>query len=139
MPAVSVVIPVYNSAKYLRECLDSIVAQTFSDWEIIAVDDGSSDESPEILDEYAAKDSRIKVIHKANAGVSAARNDGLDAAQGEYVVFVDSDDLLVVNALDILHKTISSENADIAFADHFSFQCDKNQEKERRYVSRYYE
>ena len=79
-PKVSIVIPVYNSAKYLRECIDSVLAQFFSDWEVVAVDDGSSDDSPAILDEYAAKDSRIKVIHKANGGVSAARNDGLAAA-----------------------------------------------------------
>ena len=132
MPAVSVVIPVYNSAKYLRECLDSVVSQTFDDWEIVAVDDGSSDESPAILDEYAAKDSRIRVIHKANAGVSAARNDGLDTAKGEYIVFVDSDDLLLASALDILYKKISSENADVVFGDHLSFSSSNAQE--RRYV-----
>ena len=134
LPKVSVVIPVYNSAKYLRECLDSIVAQTFSDWEVIAVDDGSSDESPAILDEYAAKDSRIKAIHKANGGVSAARNDGLDAAAGEYVLFVDSDDLLLANAIEILYKTVLNENADVVFGDHTSFRSEKESAKERRYV-----
>lgn len=134
MPAVSVVIPVYNSAKYLRECLDSIIAQTFSDWEVVAVDDGSSDDSPAILDEYATKDSRIKVIHKANGGVSAARNDGLGAACGDYVLFVDSDDLLLANALDVLYKKTSSENADVTFGDHLSFQGDDCPEKDRRYI-----
>ena len=134
MPAVSVVIPVYNSAKYLRECLDSVVAQTFSDWEVVAVDDGSSDNSPAILDEYAAKDSRIKVIHKANGGVSAARNDGLAAASGEYVLFADSDDLLLANALDVLYKKISDEKADIVFGDHLSFQGNDGPEKDRRYI-----
>jgi glycosyltransferase involved in cell wall biosynthesis len=134
MPAVSVVIPVYNSAKYLRECLDSVVAQTFSDWEVVAVDDGSSDNSPVILDEYAAKDSRIKVIHKANGGVSAARNDGLAAASGEYVLFADSDDLLLANALDVLYKKISDEKADIVFGDHLSFQGNDGPEKDRRYI-----
>ena len=133
-PKVSIVIPVYNSAKYLRECIDSVLAQFFSDWEVVAVDDGSSDDSPAILDEYAAKDSRIKVIHKANGGVSAARNDGLAAACGEYVLFVDSDDLLLANALEVLIQKISSENADVVFGDHFSFQGNDGPEKDRRYI-----
>ena len=92
MPYFSIVIPVYNVAPYLRECLDSALAQTFSDWEAICVDDGSTDGSGEILDEYAAKDGRFKVIHQKNAGVSAARNFGIDAAVGEYVTFLDGDD-----------------------------------------------
>ena len=92
MPYFSIVIPVYNVAPYLRECLDSALAQTFSDWEAICVDDGSTDGSGEILDEYAAKDGRFKVIHQKNAGVSAARNFGIDAAGGEYVTFLDGDD-----------------------------------------------
>ena len=119
LPKVSVVIPIYNSAKYLRECLDSIVAQTFLDWEVIAVNDGSSDESPAILDEYAVKDSRIKVIRKANGGVSAARNDGLDAAAGEYVLFVDSDDWLSKDALQVLLEATLNGTADVAIADHW--------------------
>ena len=103
MPAISVVIPVYNSQKYLRECIDSVLAQSFADFEVVAVDDGSSDESPAILDEYAAKDSRVKVVHKANGGVSAARNDGFDVVSGDYVLFVDSDDYLAADALDRHH------------------------------------
>ena len=119
LPKISVVIPVYNSAKYLRECLDSVVSQSFSDWEVVAVDDGSSDESPAILDEYAAKDSRIKVLHKANAGVSAARNDGLNVAVGEYVLFVDSDDWLEQDALRLMIDATSSSAVDVVIADHF--------------------
>lgn len=88
----SIIIPVYNVAPYLRECLDSVLAQTFTDWEAICIDDGSTDGSGEILDEYAAKDKRFKVIHQKNAGVSAARNAGIDAAGGEYVTFLDGDD-----------------------------------------------
>jgi len=88
----SIIIPVYNVAPYLRECLDSVLAQTYTDWEAICVDDGSTDGSGAILDEYAAKDPRFKVIHQANAGVSAARNAALDIAQGEWVWFVDGDD-----------------------------------------------
>ena len=90
----SIIIPVYNVARYLRECLDSVLAQTFGDWEAICVDDGSTDGSAVILDEYAAKDARFRVIHQANAGVSAARNAALDAAKGEIVCFCDADDKL---------------------------------------------
>lgn len=92
MSLVSIIVPVYNAAPYLRSCLDSLLAQTLEDIEIICVNDGSSDASPQILDEYANRDHRIRVIHQENAGVSAARNAGLQAAYGAYVGFVDSDD-----------------------------------------------
>ena len=88
----SIVIPVYNVAPYLRECLDSVLAQTFEDWEALCVDDGSTDGSGDILDEYAAKDTRFKVVHQKNAGVSAARNAALDRAQSEWLCFLDADD-----------------------------------------------
>lgn len=91
-PKISVIVPVYNVEKYLRRCLDSIRAQTFTDFECICVDDGSSDGSGKILDEYAEQDSRFVVIHKDNGGVSSARNAGLDVARGEWIAFVDSDD-----------------------------------------------
>ena len=91
-PKISIIVPVYNVEKYLRRCLDSIASQTFNDWECILIDDGSPDNSGVICDEYAEKDSRFRVIHQKNAGVSAARNAGLDAARGEWVGFVDSDD-----------------------------------------------
>lgn len=93
-PKITVIIPVYNVEKYLRKCLDSVINQTYTNLEIICVDDGSPDNSGAILDEYAKKDSRIIVIHQENAGVSAARNQGLDIATGEYIAFVDSDDWL---------------------------------------------
>lgn len=121
-PKISVVIPVYNSAKYLRECLDSICNQSFSDWEIIAVDDGSPDESPAILDEYANRENRIHVIHKKNGGVSAARNDGLMAATGDYVLFVDSDDWLDLNALQVSYEEAVSQNADVVITDHWNWK-----------------
>ena len=95
----SIIIPVYNSAPYLRECLNSVLAQTFTDWEAICVDDGSTDGSGVILDEYAAKDKRFRVIHQKNAGVSAARNAALDVTQGEWIWFVDSDDYILTGAL----------------------------------------
>ena len=94
MPKVSVIVPVYNAEKYLNRCVDSILAQTFTDWELLLVDDGSPDRSGEICDEYAAADSRIRVFHKENGGVSSARNLGLDNMQGEFVTFVDADDML---------------------------------------------
>ena len=89
---VSVIIPVYNVEKYLAECVDSVLAQSCQNYEIILVDDGATDSSGRMCDEYARKDSRIRVIHQSNGGLSAARNAGLDAAQGEYVYFLDSDD-----------------------------------------------
>lgn len=91
-PAISIIIPVYNAEKYLRRCIESVLSQSFTDFELILVDDGSKDSSPQICDEYVAKDDRVRVIHKENGGVSAARNDGLDIAKGEYVTFIDSDD-----------------------------------------------
>ena len=92
MSVVSVIIPVYKAEKYLRRCLDSLIAQTFTDWTAICIDDGSPDRSPAILDEYAARDARIRVIHKANAGVSSARNEGIKNADGEFIHFMDADD-----------------------------------------------
>ena len=99
MPKVSIIVPVYKAEKYLNRCIDSIIAQTFTDWELLLIDDGSPDRSGEICDEYAQKDTRIRVFHKNNGGVSSARNLGLDNVLGEYVTFVDSDDWLLDNAL----------------------------------------
>ncbi len=92
---ISIIVPVYNVEDYISECIDSILTQTFSDWELILVDDGSTDSSGKICDEYALKDSRIKVIHKNNGGLSSARNAGLDIAKGEYITFIDSDDVII--------------------------------------------
>ena len=94
MNKISIIIPVYQVEKYIKRCLDSILSQTYSNLEIILIDDGSRDMSGKICDEYAIKDSRIKVIHQDNAGVSVARNKGLDICTGDYVTFVDSDDFL---------------------------------------------
>ena len=94
---ISVIVPVYNAEKYLADCVQSIISQTYRNLEIILVDDGSKDSSGSICDSFAEKDSRIKVIHQENAGVSAARNHGLDECHGEYVSFVDSDDYYSTN------------------------------------------
>ena len=87
MPVVSIIVPIYNCEKYLRQCLDSILAQSINDYEVILINDGSKDNSGEICDEYAKLDNRFKAIHKNNEGLSAARNDGLDVARGEWVTF----------------------------------------------------
>lgn len=92
MPFFSVIIPVYRAEQYLRECVESVLAQTFEDWECVLVDDGSPDGCPAICDGYARQDGRVRVIHQSNSGVSAARNAGMRAASGEYLVFLDSDD-----------------------------------------------
>lgn len=106
----SVVIPVYNVEKYLKDCLDSVLNQTFADWEAICVNDGSTDNSSAILAEYASRDSRIKAITQPNGGLSAARNTGMRAAQGEYVFFLDSDDWLETNALKVLSEHLNGED-----------------------------
>ena len=99
MPKVSIIVPIYNSETHLSRCIDSILAQTYSDFELILVNDGSIDNSGKICDEYAQKDSRIIVIHKENGGTSSARNIGLEKSHGEYITFVDSDDTIYPNYL----------------------------------------
>lgn len=99
MPKVSIIVPVYKAEKYLNRCIDSILAQTFTDWELLLIDDGSTDRSGDICDEYAKKDTRIRVFHKENGGVSSARNLGLDSAQGEWVTFIDADDYILPDFL----------------------------------------
>ena len=109
MPQISVVVPVYNTEKYLSQCIDSILAQTFTDFELILINDGSSDTSGKICDDYAQNDSRIVVIHKENGGVSSARNNGLDSAKGEWIMFVDSDDYLSVGYLSAFHMDVTHD------------------------------
>lgn len=111
-PQISVIIPVYKVEKYLRQCVDSILSQTFKDLEIILVDDGSPDFCPEICDEYAGKHDNIIVVHKENGGLGNARNTGLDNARGKYVCFIDSDDYLRVNTLDYCFSLAENLHAD---------------------------
>lgn len=111
---ISVIVPVYNVEPYLRKCIDSILAQTYRDFELILIDDGSPDNCGAICDEYAAQDSRIRVIHQGNCGVSVARNTGLDAAKGEYVSFVDSDDWIDNEYLEHLYRLLVNFQAQIS-------------------------
>lgn len=116
-PAVSVILPIYCVEKYLEQCIDSILVQTCSDLEIILVNDGSTDHCGNICDKYSAKDSRIRVIHKKNGGVSSARNAGLDIAVGEYIAFIDPDDTVHSRYIEILLDLCQRYDCDIA-------QCD---------------
>ena len=113
MPIISVIVPVYKVEKYLEECIDSILFQTFADYELILIDDGSPDRCGEICDWYAKKDKRIKVIHQENKGLSAARNAGLDIAESDYITFIDSDDIVSIHYLEDLYQSLCLYNADI--------------------------
>ena len=112
-PLITIVVPIYKVEKYLGRCIDSLIAQTYPNIEIILADDGSPDRCGAICDEYAQKDSRIKVIHQENKGVAAARNAALDIAQGEYIMFVDSDDYVEPTFCEIPLKTAQQQNADM--------------------------
>lgn len=120
-PAISIIVPVYNTADTLRRCFESIISQNFSDWECLIIDDGSTDASPAICDEYAVRDARFKVFHKKNGGVSSARNLGLKNICGEWVTFVDADDKLTKNAFD---DSVIKSHADIIFNSYYYIQSD---------------
>ena len=112
-PKISIIVPIYNVEKYLPKCIDSIINQTLENIEIILVNDGSTDSCAEIIESYANKDNRIKVIHKKNGGQSSARNMGLDIAKGEYIGFVDSDDWLHYDMYENMYKSIKKVNSDL--------------------------
>lgn len=129
MCEISIIVPVYNVEKYLNKCVDSILNQTFKEFELILVDDGSPDNSGAICDQYAEKDSRVTVIHKENGGLSDARNAGIEVAQGKYLGFIDSDDYIAEDMYDILYQNIKKYNADISsvelisvYNDHFKLK-----------------
>ena len=113
MPAISIIIPVYNVEKYLRRCLDSVLAQTFKDWQAICVNDGSPDGCGAILDEYAARDSRFIVVNKKNGGLSDARNAGMPHATGEYILYLDSDDFIHPQTMEIAYAMAQRDKSDI--------------------------
>lgn len=123
-PEISVVVPVYNVEKYLKECVDSILGQSFEDLELILVDDGSKDSSGTMCDELAAQDARVRVIHKPNGGLSDARNTGMDAARGKYITFIDSDDIVSIDYLRVMHEAAVKYKAQIV-------QCGFCREREK--------
>lgn len=135
---ISVIVPIYKAENYLRKCVDSILNQTYKNLEIILVDDGSPDGSGAICDEYAKKDKRVVVIHKKNAGVSAARNSGLDIAKGDYVAFVDSDDYVDEKMYEALVGAFEKTKADLVICDHYSVCGDKILSKSKHETASFY-
>lgn len=117
-PLITIVIPVYNVENYLHKCVNSVINQTYSNLEIILVDDGSPDKCGQICDEYKKKDNRIKVIHKKNGGLSDARNAGIDIAKGKYISFIDSDDYVDIDYIEFLYNQISKYNVSISICSH---------------------
>lgn len=117
MPFVSIIIPVYNVASFLPDCLDSVLNQTFSDFEVLCVDDGSTDKSIDILNQYAQKDSRIRILTQKNKGCSVARNNALAVAQGKYIAFLDSDDAYHPQFLSVLTRVAQEENVPLVWCD----------------------
>lgn len=141
MPEISIIVPVYKVEQYLSRCVESILAQTFTDFELILVDDGSPDRCPQICDEYSKRDKRIRVIHKKNGGVSDARNIGIDVATGEFIAFVDSDDWLVNDIYEYALNIQKQYNADIVefgirkVKDEKDAIIEKQMEKEGKVIS----
>lgn len=131
---ISVVIPVYNVEKYLQECLDSVSAQTYENFEAVIIDDGSQDTSGAICDSYAARDTRLRVIHQKNSGLSAARNAGLDASRGAYLLFLDSDDMLRSDALEKLAETVSGGEDFVIFDAECFSDSDRNSPVMQGYI-----
>ncbi len=132
---ISVIIPVYNVEEYLKECVDSVLSQTYENYEIILINDGSTDSSGKICDEYAEKNDKISVVHKENGGLSDARNKGLSLANGKYVYFLDSDDYIIPEAFAELVLIIEKENSDFVFFDAKSFEDgNKSFNIEQRYI-----
>ena len=141
MPLISVIVPVYNVEKYLKQCLDSILVQTFSNIEIICVNDGSTDNSRKILEEYKNKDSRIKIVDKKNGGLSSARNAGMKVAVGEFISFIDSDDWIEPTMLEKLYESMTTHNTDITICavHQFDEQKQKNDDSNKYYTLEYFD
>ena len=125
-PKISVLVPIYNVEKYLRQCLDSLVGQTLQEIEIICINDGSTDSSPEIIQEYAQNDSRVKVITKKNSGYGDSMNRGLAKASGEYIGILESDDFLEKNAFERLYRLAKKHDADVVRANYYHFKGGEN-------------
>lgn len=121
LPLISIIVPVYNVEAYLTDCMESIVKQSYTNFQVILVDDGSTDRSGLVCDQYAERDSRIQVIHKKNGGLSDARNVGLDIAEGDYIVFTDSDDFLHRDYLKVQYENLVQADADMAVCDYHMY------------------
>lgn len=132
---ISVIVPVYNVRPYLKRCIDSIIAQTYSNLEILLVDDGSTDGSGELCDAYARQDARVQVIHKKNAGQAAARNDAIDIARGSYLGFVDSDDFIDCRMFEILYQDLTEHDAQISIVTFQEFTEEKEVTVSRNLMS----
>lgn len=128
-PLISVIVPVYNVQEYLDKCIYTIINQTYKNLEIILIDDGSTDMSGKKCDEYQKYDSRIKVVHKKNAGLGYARNSGLDIATGKYILFVDSDDFLELEIIEKLYFKLSKTNSDTSYCGYYRYYDDEHIEK----------
>ena len=136
MMKISIIVPIYNCEKYLAKCLDSIIRQDYSNLEVILINDGSSDNSKSICEEFCKKDKRFILINKKNEGVSEARNTGLDIASGEYIIFIDADDWIEPNMCKVLLDSLNSNEADMVFCNHIyefmnksikvNFACEEN-------------
>lgn len=129
---ISVIIPVYNVETYVKECIESVIQQTYKDLEVIIIDDGSTDNSGKICDQYAELDRRIMVIHQKNQGVSAARNKGLDIAKGDYIVFVDSDDYIENDMIERLYKALLESSSDLVICNYKEIYEDIKVENEKK-------
>ena len=134
---ISIVVPVYNADRYLEKCIESLLKQTLTNIEIILVNDGSTDKSKDICNEYAKKDTRIKVIHKKNEGVSVARNKGIDFASGKYIMFCDSDDYTELDWCECLYNKISNNKNALVISNYniHNYRDNKNQIKKKQYYN----
>ena len=124
---VSIIIPIYNVAKFINRCVDSVIAQTYSNIEIILVDDESPDNCPEICEQYARRDDRIVVIHKKNGGLSDARNAGIEKASGDYIFFLDSDDYVEINLIERLILEAQNNESDVVICGYYADSVDSNE------------
>lgn len=127
-PAISIIVPAYNAEASLRRCLDSIAEQSFRDFEVIIINDGSKDSTGQMADDFAKQDERFIVFHKQNSGVAAARQDGIDHAHGEYTLFVDSDDYITPNTFQELYQSAVANDADLVICDFMLIRSDKKEE-----------
>lgn len=137
MAKISIIMPIYNLEKYLSKSLDCVLSQTFKDFEVILVNDGSKDDSAKICDEYSEKDNRIKVIHKENEGSGPTRNRGIEVAIGEFMMFLDGDDLIEDNMLEKMYSTITENDLDLVICNHSTFNKDINDKVTKKSCGNY--